>query len=239
MGLQKNNPYDNQFNNFPEQLQNFFKDNNITPSKNPMYDVYKASTTSLLGVNTSLGNSQYDNDINQFSHVNENNVQDSINEFRAYNQPWLHKAAAGLGRVGVKVVAEVAKMPGMIGGAIAAPFAEEGEGWDTFVNNSWIKTINQMNEDINSEALPVYVKKAVSEGNLWDNISSIDFWATDGADGIGYIVSMMVPGAALKGLGAPARMVILPKESHSYVTKENILHLLWEQDQFLEKYLKN
>ncbi|WP_394773351.1 prolyl oligopeptidase family serine peptidase [Flavobacterium sp.] len=44
---------------------------------------------------------------------------------------------------------------------------------------------------------------------------------------------------ALKGLGATARMVILPKEAHSYVAKENILHLLWEQDQFLEKYLKN
>ncbi len=43
---------------------------------------------------------------------------------------------------------------------------------------------------------------------------------------------------ALKGLGAPARMVILPKESHSYTAKENILHLLWEQDQFLEKHLK-
>ncbi|WP_158962976.1 S9 family peptidase [Myroides fluvii] len=43
---------------------------------------------------------------------------------------------------------------------------------------------------------------------------------------------------ALKGLGAPVRMVILPKESHGYVAKENILHLLWEQDQFLEKYLK-
>ena len=43
---------------------------------------------------------------------------------------------------------------------------------------------------------------------------------------------------ALKGLGAPVRMVILPKESHSYVAKENILHLLWEQEQFLDKYLK-
>lgn len=43
---------------------------------------------------------------------------------------------------------------------------------------------------------------------------------------------------ALKGLGAPVRMVILPKESHGYVAKENILHLLWEQDQFLEKHLK-
>jgi dipeptidyl aminopeptidase/acylaminoacyl peptidase len=43
---------------------------------------------------------------------------------------------------------------------------------------------------------------------------------------------------ALKGLGAPARMVILPKEQHAYVARENILQLLWEQDRFLEKYLK-
>ncbi|WP_313030597.1 prolyl oligopeptidase family serine peptidase [Soonwooa sp.] len=43
---------------------------------------------------------------------------------------------------------------------------------------------------------------------------------------------------ALKNLGAPVRMVLLPKESHGYVAKENILHLLWEQDQFLEKCLK-
>lgn len=44
---------------------------------------------------------------------------------------------------------------------------------------------------------------------------------------------------ALKGLGAPVKMLLLPKESHGYVAKENIFHLLWEQDQFLEKYLKN
>ncbi len=43
---------------------------------------------------------------------------------------------------------------------------------------------------------------------------------------------------ALKGLGAPVRMVLLPKEAHGYAAKENILHLLWEEDRFLEKYLK-
>ncbi|HLP06009.1 MAG TPA: prolyl oligopeptidase family serine peptidase [Paludibacter sp.] len=43
---------------------------------------------------------------------------------------------------------------------------------------------------------------------------------------------------ALKGLGAPVRLVILPREQHSYVARENILHLLWEQDCFFEKYLK-
>jgi dipeptidyl aminopeptidase/acylaminoacyl peptidase len=44
---------------------------------------------------------------------------------------------------------------------------------------------------------------------------------------------------ALKGLGAPVRLVMLPKESHGYRAKESILHILWEQDQWLEKYVKN
>jgi dipeptidyl aminopeptidase/acylaminoacyl peptidase len=43
---------------------------------------------------------------------------------------------------------------------------------------------------------------------------------------------------ALKGHGAPVRMVILPKESHGYQAKENIMHLLWEQEQFLDQHLK-
>ena len=44
---------------------------------------------------------------------------------------------------------------------------------------------------------------------------------------------------ALKGLGAKVRLVMLPKESHGYRAKESILHLLWEQDQWLDKYVKN
>lgn len=43
---------------------------------------------------------------------------------------------------------------------------------------------------------------------------------------------------ALKGLGATVRLVMLPKESHGYRAKESILHLLWEQDQWLDTYVK-
>ncbi len=43
---------------------------------------------------------------------------------------------------------------------------------------------------------------------------------------------------ALKGLGATVRLVMLPKESHGYRARESVLHMLWEQDQWLEKYLK-
>jgi len=44
---------------------------------------------------------------------------------------------------------------------------------------------------------------------------------------------------ALKGLGATARLVMLPKESHGYRAKESILHLLWEEHQWFETHVKN
>ncbi|MEM6515258.1 MAG: prolyl oligopeptidase family serine peptidase [Bacteroidota bacterium] len=43
---------------------------------------------------------------------------------------------------------------------------------------------------------------------------------------------------ALKGLGAPVRLVMLPKESHGYRAKESIMHMLWEQEQWLDRHLK-
>ena len=43
---------------------------------------------------------------------------------------------------------------------------------------------------------------------------------------------------AIKGHGGTVRYVSLPYESHSYAGKENLLHMLWEQDTWLEKYVK-
>lgn len=44
---------------------------------------------------------------------------------------------------------------------------------------------------------------------------------------------------ALKGLGATARLVMLPRESHGYRARESIFHVLWEQDRWLDQYVKN
>jgi len=43
---------------------------------------------------------------------------------------------------------------------------------------------------------------------------------------------------ALKGQGATARLVMLPYESHGYRGKESVLHMLWEMDRWLDKYVK-
>ena len=44
---------------------------------------------------------------------------------------------------------------------------------------------------------------------------------------------------ALKGLGGTARLVMLPHEGHGYRARESVLHMLWEQDRWLETYVKN
>lgn len=44
--------------------------------------------------------------------------------------------------------------------------------------------------------------------------------------------------AALKGLGATVRLVMLPLESHGYSARESILHMLWEMETWLDTYVK-
>ncbi len=45
--------------------------------------------------------------------------------------------------------------------------------------------------------------------------------------------------SALKGNGATVRLVMLPDESHGYRARESVLHMLWEMNSWLEKYVKN
>lgn len=44
---------------------------------------------------------------------------------------------------------------------------------------------------------------------------------------------------ALKGHGSTVRFVLLPHESHGYRARESVLHMLWEMNQWLDKYVKN
>jgi dipeptidyl aminopeptidase/acylaminoacyl peptidase len=44
---------------------------------------------------------------------------------------------------------------------------------------------------------------------------------------------------AIKGFGGTTRFVFLPYEAHSYKGKENLLHMLWEMNNWLDKYVKS
>lgn len=45
--------------------------------------------------------------------------------------------------------------------------------------------------------------------------------------------------AAIRGNGGTARLVMLPHESHGYRARESVEHVLWEQIQWMDKYVKN
>jgi len=141
---------------------------------------------------------------------------EKIQDKMSSRQSWGHKAGAGVGRVGTKVLAEIAKMPGVIGGIAKGTAGQIGDlisGQDRTdfmqeaFNNPWIQAVTDAEEHIKEDFLPVHVKRAVTDGNLWDNITAIDFWATEGADGLGYIISMLAPGAAINKLGIGTKLM--------------------------------
>lgn len=45
--------------------------------------------------------------------------------------------------------------------------------------------------------------------------------------------------AAIKGNGGTVRLVMFPHEFHGFRARESIMHVMWEKDQWLEKYVKN
>lgn len=198
--------YDSKFDSTPKKLVEFnkwFKQNNDTVTQN--FDV-SANLDKLQGWE------------NPLTFQGGNNISDPNNPFkevRAINQSAWAKAVTIAPRVSAKILSEIAKIPGYIGGLAGGTYGEisdtiTGKNEYSFTeqafNNGWIRSIEQLNQNINKELLPVYVKKSVEEGDLWKNISSVDFWATEGADGIGFMVSMMVPGAVLKSLNLGAKM---------------------------------
>jgi hypothetical protein len=219
MSLKNNNPYDVLFSDPPKGKSGttFAEQTGLKVNPNdPMNAVYNATSTSLLGTNTGFGESKYDKGLNWFADVNANDVKGSINENRAQQQSGFGQLGLGLVRAGTKAIGEVSKLPGVIGGIGLGLIENTGDlisgkdehaFIDTAFNNQWIKTIDKIGEKINTDVLPVYTKRAVETGNLWDNISSTSFWATDGADGLGFIIGMMAPGAAFEYAGLGSKLI--------------------------------
>ena len=187
--------------------------------KQPGFKKFKTSRTPSTEVVRGLdyGKSKYDVGLLSNVSLNQDGKEDSfgsqelISENRAQRQPWLSKLGSGTGRVITKAGIEVLKMVPTIGGTIIGGIgeifdSENNQFFETAVNNSWIKSLDNLNETVNTELLPVYVKKAVENGNIWENFKSIDFWAKEGADGLGYMLAMFAPGAIINKMGIGAKL---------------------------------
>jgi hypothetical protein len=120
----------------------------------------------------------------------------ALEESRAQNQATYDKLFTGLGRVVNKIGVELASVPGYLVGVGEAMVTDKtiGEALD----NWYLNSIKEYEHYVNENQLKVYTPESVRNGNLLDNLSSASFWATEGADGVGFLVSMMIPGNALK-----------------------------------------
>ncbi len=131
--------------------------------------------------------------------------------FLAQQQSGLERMAYIIPRIATKAVSEVAQMPGYLGGAIAwglHGFKQEDIGMA--VNNWWQRGIQSLEEGV-KDHLPIYTSDVIKSGNIWDNIFSTAFWANEGADGAGFLLAYLAPGAALRFLGAGAKVAKLIK----------------------------
>lgn len=128
----------------------------------------------------------------------------AINEAKAANQGTLELTAKGLGNVIKTIGIEVAKTPGYIGGVVGAVGNEIlGDGkqsMDYIVDNAWVNAFEKLDQ-ATKEAMPIYTSKQVQEGGLMDKLGSGAWWAEAGADGLGFMLSMFVPGAIAKAAG--------------------------------------
>lgn len=177
--------------------------------KSPISTMFHRNTSNIVGINTSYGKSKYDNTLNWGADVNED-VEGSLNEHRAQEQSGWGQVGLGLARTTTKAATELAKTVAYLGGATAGIVGntvdlftgkDETDFLDTTFNNFAVNGLNKLNEHVNAEYLPVYTSKAVQDGDLIDKMKSTAFWATNGADGFGYMLSAMAPGAGFKALG--------------------------------------
>jgi len=126
-----------------------------------------------------------------------------INERKAYNQGALELLGKGAYNVVKTIGIEVGKTPGYIAG-IGSAIANEtlGDGKNSMqmiVDNAWVNAFEQLDEKA-KEFMPVHISKQVQEGGLLDKLGSGAWWATTGAEGLGFMLSMYAPGAAAKAL---------------------------------------
>ena len=136
-------------------------------------------------------------------------AQKAIAESKAYNQGSLELLGKGTYNLAKTVGIEILKIPGYIGGGVMALGNETiGDGKNSMsllVDNAWLNTFDKL-DDYAKQLIPTYVSEDIQNGNLWDKMGSAQWWATSGAEGAGFMLSMLVPGRLLAAAGIGAKL---------------------------------
>jgi len=140
---------------------------------------------------SSLGNSRY--------------AQQALQNYKTEQQGAMDLIAKGVGRTIAKVGTEILKTPGYVGGAAMGIsnelFGDGKNSMSLMVDNSWVNAFESLDEQTKA-LMPVHISQEIQDGNILDKMGSGAWWATQGADGVGFMLSMFVPGAIAKLAGS-------------------------------------
>ena len=144
----------------------------------------------------------YDVDASKFKTTNLDLVitggTDALAESKARSQTNLGLVGKGIGNVIGTAITELAKLPGYaVGGAMAL-----AQGDITpMIDNQYLDGVKWVQDQTQNKWFDVQVPKAVSEGDALKQLGNPYFWASEGANGVGFLLSFLVPGQAIKAFG--------------------------------------
>ena len=141
---------------------------------------------SALG-NTDFGNSKYDDLSTKTEHIESGDYE----FMRGERQSALTQIGSGVARVGLKAVVELLKTPAYIYALGEAAMTDKT--LDQTLDNAYLNGLEGAENSWKAAGSPLAVHKSFKsgKGGLMDNIASTSFWASEGADGVGYMVGMV------------------------------------------------
>lgn len=201
-----NTPVQTGSDNQPIALQH----NTDQPSEDVLDTLSKKSLSdssrraSQLQLPTDISRSTLQNRLGENANVEGYDIAETI----AQKQSGLEQMAYFIPRAAAKATTEALKLPGfMVGAAEWASTGFDPKEYGNAFNNFWITDLDRINTDLQNNGLPVYQPKSVQNGDIFSKLASTSFWATEGADGVGFLVGMMAPGALLRWANLGERAV--------------------------------
>jgi hypothetical protein len=156
----------------------------------------------------------------------------ALDETRARNQSGLGLVGKAFGNVASTFVSELLKAPGYAGGFLADTLSGNvfKGNFDNTVDNFWINSFSWLKENSTDKIFEVYKPPSLDQGGLREQILNPYFWAKEGADGVGFLLSFLIPGQALKllNIGSKASSAVAKGISSA----EDIGLLLSDVDRF-------
>ena len=129
-----------------------------------------------------------------------------LNEAMAQNQGTWNKIWKTPLRIVGKAGTEALKTPGYLGGLVGwATTGFDDKQFGDYLDNAWVQAFSSLDQSIKDQ-LPIHRTKAAMEAGITSQLTDPGFWATEGADGVGFLIGMLWPGAVLKGIGAGAKI---------------------------------